>query len=152
MKPFASILQTSLSQFTTSLEQLLINQTIKSPREEDQQVIGKSRKRTKTYVEHPEDEHTCSKYVGRFISSSGQHESVDEDNTITRAYTASENDEDDPLPDQDQVCHDVAELLQPEQTGNYKVDQQQDAFLGDICQNFKGKQEERIPLINNKLV
>ena len=148
MKPFASILQTSLSRFTTSLGQ---QQTRKRPTEEDQQVIVKSRKRTKTYVEHPEDEHTCSKYVGRFIGSSGQHESVDEDNTITRAYAASENDEDDSIPDQDQVCHDVTELIIIIITGNYKVYQQQDAFLGDKCQNFKGKQVEGIPLINNKL-
>ena len=45
----------------------------------------------------------------------------------------------------------MAELLQPEQAGNDKVDQQQDAFLDNICQNFKGKQEEGIPLTSNKL-
>ena len=43
--------------------------------------------------------------------------------------------------------HDVAELLKPEQARNNKVDQQQDVFLDDIRQNFKGKQEEEIPLI-----
>ena len=45
----------------------------------------------------------------------------------------------------------MAELLQPEQVGNDKTDQQQNAFLDDISKNFKGKQEERIPLTNNKL-
>ena len=45
----------------------------------------------------------------------------------------------------------MAELLQPEQAGNDKVDQQQDAFLDNISQNFKGKQEEGIPLTSNKL-
>ena len=106
------------------------------------------------YVERPEDEPACSKYFDRFLGSSGQHDSDDEDNTITRAYAASENDEDDSvsIPDQVQVCHDVAELLQPEQVGNDKTDQQQVAFLDDICQNFKGKQEEGVfPFSNIKL-
>ena len=34
---------------------------------------------------------------------------------------------------------------------NYTVDQQQDAFLDDICQNFKEKQEKGIPLKHNRL-
>ena len=50
----------------------------------------------------------CSKYVGKFVGSSGQHESDDEDTTVTRAYAARKNEEDDyvsiPDQDQDQVC------------------------------------------------
>ena len=42
-------------------------------------------------------------------------------------------------------------LLQPQQAENYKVDQQQDSFLDDICQNFKEKQEKGLPLTNKKL-
>ena len=66
------------------------------------------------------------KYVDRFLGSFGLHESDDEDTTITRAYAVRENDEDDcvSIPDQDQVCHDVEELLQLEKAGNDKVDQQ----------------------------
>ena len=45
---FALILHTCLSQFTTSLGQLLINQNSKRLAEEDQEVTGKSRKRAKT--------------------------------------------------------------------------------------------------------
>ena len=41
MKSFASILQTSLSQFTRSLGQLLINQTSKRLAGEYQEVTGK---------------------------------------------------------------------------------------------------------------
>ena len=54
------------------------------------------------------------------VGSSGYCESHDKDTTITRAYAVSENDEDDSLsiPDQDQVCHDMAELLQHQETGN----------------------------------
>ena len=47
MQSFASILQTSLSEFTTSPGQLPINQSNKSPTEEDQDVTGKLRKRVK---------------------------------------------------------------------------------------------------------
>ena len=138
MKCFASILQKSLSQFT-SLGQLQINETNQKPAEEDQEFTGISRIRAKTYVEHSGDESAYSK--NRFVGSSGQHESGDEDTTITRAYLVSENDEDNSvsIPDQTQVCHDVAELYQPEQAEHDKVDQQQGAFLDDICQNFKGK-------------
>ena len=50
---FASILQTYLSQFTTSLGKPLINQNSKKPAAEDQEGTGKSRERAKTYVEHP---------------------------------------------------------------------------------------------------
>ena len=71
IQSFASILQTSLFQFTASLAQLLINQNSKSLAEEDQEVTGKSRKSAKTYVERSEDEPTCSKYVDRFVGSSG---------------------------------------------------------------------------------
>ena len=73
----------------------MINQTSKRPTKEGQEVTGKSRKWTKTYVEHPENEPTCCKHVDRFVGSSGQHENDDDDTTITRAYAASENDEDD---------------------------------------------------------
>ena len=120
MKTFASVLQTSHSKFTASLGRELINQTSKRPIEEDQQVTGKSRKSAKTYAERPENEPTYSKYVDRFVSSSGQHESDGEDTTITRAYAVSESYEDDSVttPDQDQVIHDVEELLQSEQAGN----------------------------------
>ena len=120
MKTFASVLQTSHSQFTASLGRELINQTSKRPIEEDQQVTGKSRKSAKTYAERPENEPTYSKYVGRFVNSSGKHESDGEDTTITRAYAVSESYEDDSVstPDQDQVCHGVEELLQSEQAGN----------------------------------
>ena len=104
MKSFASILQTSFLQFTLSLGQLLINSTSKKPTEEVLEVPGKSRKRVKlNYVERPEDEPACSKYFDRFLGSSGQHGSDDEDNTITRAYAASENDEDDSVSIPDQV-------------------------------------------------
>ena len=111
---------------------------------------SKIKKRAKTYVERPEDEPTCSKYVDRFVISSDQHENDDEDTTITRAYVACDEDDSVSIRDQDQVCHDVAELLQLEQARNNKVDQHQDAFLDDICQNFKEKQEAGIPLTNNK--
>ena len=49
------------------------------------------------------------------------------------------------------MTHDVAELLQPEQAGNHKVDQQQETFLDNIRQSFKEKQEEGVPLTKNKL-
>ena len=49
------------------------------------------------------------------------------------------------------MTHDVAELLQPEQAGNHKVDQQQETFLDNIRQSFKEKQEEEVPLNKNKL-
>ena len=49
------------------------------------------------------------------------------------------------------MTHDVAELLQPEQAGNHKVDQQQETFLDNIRQSFKEKQEEEVPLTKNKL-
>ena len=104
MKSFASILQTSFLQFTLSLGQLPINSTSKKPTEEVLEVPGKSRKRVKlNYVERPEDEPACSKYFDRFLGSSGQHDSDDEDNTITRAYAGSENDEDDSVSIPDQV-------------------------------------------------
>ena len=73
----------------------MINQTSKRPTKEGQEVTGKSRKWAKTYVERPENEPTCCKHVDRFVGSSGQHENDDDDTTITRAYAASENDEDD---------------------------------------------------------
>ena len=47
MQSLASILQTSLSEFATSLGQLPINQSNKSPAEEEQDVTGKLRKRVK---------------------------------------------------------------------------------------------------------
>ena len=84
-----------------------------------------------------------------FFGSYGQHESDDKDTTINRAYAVSENNEDDSvrIPDQDQVCCIMADLLQPQQAGNDKVDQQQDAFLDDICENLK-KMDSFLPIIN----
>ena len=45
----------------------------------------------------------------------------------------------------------MEELLQSQQAENIKSDQQQDAFLDNICQNFKGKQEQGLPHTSNKL-
>lgn len=112
----------------------------------------KIKKSAKTHAERPEDEPTCAKYVDTFLVSYRQHDSDDEDTTITRACAVSENNEDAfvSIPDQDQVCHDAAELLQPEQAGNDKFNQQQDVFLDDTCQNLKKnrKMESLLPIIN----
>ena len=153
MKFFASILQTSFSESTLSLGQLLINQTNKRPTEEDQEVTGKSRKRAKLYyVEHPEDEPTCSKYVDRLVGSSGQHDSDYEDITIARAYAASENDEEDSVSilDQDQVCHDVQSFFSQNRQEMIKLISNMTPFQTTYVRILKKnrKREFFLPMIN----
>ena len=149
MNTFATILQTSLAEFTTSLGQMLTNKRSAEVGQEEG-----TRKRARTYVERPEDQPSCSKTLDRFVEVPSQNESDDEGTSDTRAYAESVNDDIVSIPDQNQVCDDVAELLQPrlDEDKNDNVDlQQQEAILNDIRQNFKEKQEEGPPL-NNEIL
>ena len=113
-----------------------------SKRIQEDQVGQGSSKDTRIYVKRQkENEPTCFKYVNRFVSDS--QDSDTEDNAVTKAYTESEQESEDPnddivsLLDQEAPDKKVEELLcENKQNKCKKQENSKDGFLDGISQEF----------------